>query len=55
MLPGGIVERWFIAEGAIIAAGDLMVEMRIEDALHEITASAIGQLTIVTAEHPNSS
>jgi hypothetical protein len=36
MLPEGIVERWFIADGAIVAAGDPMAEIRIEDALHEI-------------------
>jgi pyruvate/2-oxoglutarate dehydrogenase complex dihydrolipoamide acyltransferase (E2) component len=49
MLPEGIVERWFIADGAIVAAGDLMAEIRIEDALHEITASASGRLMIVAA------
>ncbi len=26
MLPEGIVERWFIADGAVVAAGDLMAE-----------------------------
>jgi hypothetical protein len=49
ILPDGIVERWFIADGAIVPAGDLMEEMRIEDALHETTAPAIGRLTIVAA------
>ena len=29
MLPEGIVERWFIADGAVVAAGDLMAEVRI--------------------------
>ena len=42
MLPEGIVERWFIADGATVAKGDLMAEIRIEDALHEITAPASG-------------
>jgi pyruvate/2-oxoglutarate dehydrogenase complex dihydrolipoamide acyltransferase (E2) component len=49
MLPEGIVERWFIADGAIVAVGDLMAEIRIEDALHEITAPVSGRLTIVAA------
>lgn len=49
MLPEGIVERWFIADGADVAAGDLMAEVRIEDALHEITSPASGRLTIIAA------
>jgi hypothetical protein len=49
MLPEGIVERWFIADGSIVAAGDPMAEIRIEDALHEIMAPASGRLTIVAA------
>jgi pyruvate/2-oxoglutarate dehydrogenase complex dihydrolipoamide acyltransferase (E2) component len=49
MLPEGIVERWFIVDGAIVAAGDLMAEVRIEDTLYEITAPASGRLTIIAA------
>jgi Biotin-requiring enzyme len=49
MLPEGIVERWFIADGSIVAAGDPMAEIRIEDALHEIMAPTSGRLTIVAA------
>src|SRR5580700_8028163 len=49
MSPEGIVERWFIADGAIVAAGDPMAEIRIEDALHEIMAPVSGRLTIVAA------
>lgn len=41
MLPEGIVERWFVADGAIVAVGDQMAEIRIEDALHEISAPMI--------------
>jgi pyruvate/2-oxoglutarate dehydrogenase complex dihydrolipoamide acyltransferase (E2) component len=51
MLPEGIVERWFIADGAIIAVGDLMAEIRIEDALHEITAPASGLVTIIATRN----
>lgn len=47
MLPEGIVERWFIADGATVAAGEAIAELRIEDALHEIVSPANGRLTIV--------
>jgi hypothetical protein len=33
MLPEGVVERWLVVDGAIVAAGDRMAELRIEDAL----------------------
>ena len=49
MLPEGVVERWFIANGAMIRAGERIAEVRIEDALHEITAPAGGRATIVAA------
>ena len=46
MLPEGLVERWLVADGAIVAAGDPIAEVRIEDALHEINAPASGHVTI---------
>lgn len=46
ILPEGIVERWFVADGAIVGAGDLVAEVQIEDALHEINAPVSGQVTI---------
>jgi pyruvate/2-oxoglutarate dehydrogenase complex dihydrolipoamide acyltransferase (E2) component len=49
MLPEGVVERWLVVDGAIVAAGDPMAELRIEDALHEITAPASGRVSIVAA------
>ncbi len=49
MLPEGIVERWFIASGATIKAGERIAEVRIEDALHEIIAPASGRATILAA------
>jgi pyruvate/2-oxoglutarate dehydrogenase complex dihydrolipoamide acyltransferase (E2) component len=49
MLPEGVVERWLVVDGAIVAAGDRMAELRIEDALHEIMAPASGRITIVAA------
>ncbi len=48
MLPQGIVERWYAPEGAHIETGDLIAAVRIEDALHEITAPSAGRLTILT-------
>lgn len=47
MLPEGIVEKWFIADGAIVSAGDAMAQVRIEGALHDIIAPAAGRLKIV--------
>jgi pyruvate/2-oxoglutarate dehydrogenase complex dihydrolipoamide acyltransferase (E2) component len=49
ILPEGVVQRWFIADGSIAETGDKMAEIRIEDALHEITAPVRGRLTIVAA------
>lgn len=49
MLPEGIVERWFIANGATIKTGERIAEIRIEEALHEIIAPADGRATIVAA------
>jgi hypothetical protein len=49
ILPEGIVQRWFIADGSIAETGDKMAEIRIEDALHEITAPVRGRLTIIAA------
>ena len=37
--------------GATVAAGHAIAEVRIEDALHEITAPASGPVTIVAAEN----
>lgn len=51
MLPEGILERWFVADGAAVAAGAKVAEVRIESALHEIMAPAGGALTILAAEN----
>jgi pyruvate/2-oxoglutarate dehydrogenase complex dihydrolipoamide acyltransferase (E2) component len=51
IFPEGTVVRWFIADGAQVAAGRAIAEVRIEDALHEITAPASGRVTIVAAEN----
>jgi hypothetical protein len=49
ILPGGIVRRWFIADGAIVESGAKIAEIRIEGALHEIDSPASGHLPIVAA------
>jgi len=46
MLPEGLIERWLVADGATVATGEAVVEVRIEDALHEILAPAAGRLKI---------
>ena len=46
MQPGGIVERWLVADGEIAIEGHGVAEVRIEDALHDIVAPATGRLTI---------
>ena len=45
-LPEGLVERWLLADGATVAAGEPVAEVRIEDALHEVLAPAAGRLLI---------
>jgi pyruvate/2-oxoglutarate dehydrogenase complex dihydrolipoamide acyltransferase (E2) component len=49
ILPEGTVVRWLVADGAMVTAGKPIVEIRIEDALHEIIAPASGRLKIVAA------
>ena len=36
ILPEGILRRWFVVDGASVSAGDLIAEIQIEDARHEI-------------------
>jgi len=49
MLPEGIVEKWLVAPGALVKAGDPLAEIRIEDALHELLAPAAGCLIVDAA------
>jgi hypothetical protein len=49
MFPEGVVERWLIADQAIVAKGQRIAEIRIEDGLHDIATPASGQVTIVAA------
>ncbi|HEX3983149.1 MAG TPA: lipoyl domain-containing protein [Acidisoma sp.] len=48
MLPEGILERWYVTNGAEVAPGEKIAEVRIESALHEIMAPAAGRITILT-------
>ena len=45
MLPEGVVEKWLKPDGAYVESGDAVAAVRIEDALHEISAPATGWLT----------
>ena len=47
MLPEGILERWYVDNGADVAFGEKIAEVRIESALHEIVAPAAGRITIL--------
>ena len=48
IMPEGTVVRWFVADGATVGAGNPIAELRIEDALHEISAPITGRLHIVS-------
>ena len=49
IFPEGIVQRWFIVDGAVAETGAKVAGARVEGALHEITSPASGRLTIVAA------
>jgi len=44
MLPEGILEHWRVADGTVVSQGDVVAEVRIEDALHELVAPAGGRV-----------
>lgn len=49
MLPEGIVEKWFVADGAVVKQGDRVAQVKIEDARHELITPAAGRLVILSA------
>ena len=46
LLPEGIVERWLVSDGAQVASGTPVAEIRIEESQHEIIAPGNGVLRI---------
>lgn len=46
MLPEGTVEQWLVADGATVAEGDLVAELRIEGELVKLKAPTGGVLII---------
>ncbi|WP_423416089.1 lipoyl domain-containing protein [Hyphomicrobium sp. B1] len=51
IFPEGTLVRWLVPDGASVAAGHGIAVVRIEDALHEITAPLDGRITIVAGEN----
>jgi len=46
LLPEGILEQWLFPNGSFVETGDPVATVRIEDALHELVATARGRLQI---------
>jgi hypothetical protein len=46
LLPMGTIEQWFAESGARVEAGVPVASVRVEEALHEISAPCAGKLTI---------
>lgn len=51
IFPEGTLVRWLVSDGANVAAGHGIAVVRIEDALHEITAPSDGRIGIVAGEN----
>ena len=51
ILPEGCLERWRVADGAIVHLGQAVAELKIEDALHEFLAPASGRLSQSARAH----
>ncbi|WP_419951655.1 biotin/lipoyl-containing protein [Methylobacterium sp.] len=47
MLPEGILERWLVADGSRVRAGEAVAAVRIGEALHDIVATADGRLEVM--------
>ena len=47
IFPEGSLVRWFRADGDAVLPGDLLAEVRIEEALHEIVAPSAGRLSVL--------
>ncbi len=51
IMPEGCLERWRVADGAMVHLGQALAELKIEDALHEIVAPAPGRLSQSARAH----
>jgi pyruvate/2-oxoglutarate dehydrogenase complex dihydrolipoamide acyltransferase (E2) component len=45
--PEGVLEWWFVPDGAQVAAGQRVAEVQIEGVRHEVVAPAAGELSVV--------
>lgn len=46
ILPEGILEDWLAVDGSHVDVGDAVAKVRIEDAVHDLTAPATGTLRV---------
>ena len=49
MLPEGLLERWLVADGALVEAGITVAELLIEGALVGVAAPVSGRLEMLAA------
>ena len=47
MLPEGVLERWFVTDGAMVRAGEAVAAIRIGESLHDIVSPAGGRLAVL--------
>jgi hypothetical protein len=45
-LPAGFITHWLVPNGALVTAGGPLLEVQLDDGLHEITAPIDGTLVI---------
>jgi hypothetical protein len=50
LAPEGILERWRVRDGVSVGAGQVLADLRIEDALHELISPGAGRLAILVAQ-----
>jgi len=50
LAPEGILERWRVQDGVNVNAGQVLADLRIEDALHELISPSAGRLAILVAQ-----
>lgn len=44
MMPQGVLERWLVADGALVAEGEAVAVVLVEDARHDLLSPASGIL-----------